>query len=187
MAWVDQLVYRGYDDWRLPTLTPINGTSWRLNFRCDGSADYGYNIAAPGSASAGFTGNELAYMYYVNLGNEASRTGPQCTANPVPPNENATFLDALTGQLDSFLNLQGERRHFWTDSPDESTSSKFLFTAFGLNDAAASFFRGSAWAVREGDVLPTAIPEPSTLLLLAALLPGLWFSRKRKNRQQPLG
>ena len=57
-TWADQLVYGGYDDWRLPTLTPINGTKFNLIFHCDGSADYGYGIAAPGGASAGFIGND---------------------------------------------------------------------------------------------------------------------------------
>ena len=46
-AWADQLVYRGYDDWRLPTLTPVNGVRFNRIFHCDGSADYGYGIAAP--------------------------------------------------------------------------------------------------------------------------------------------
>ena len=31
-AWVDQLVYRGYDDWRLPTLTPVNGVRFNRGF-----------------------------------------------------------------------------------------------------------------------------------------------------------
>ena len=65
----------GYDDWRLPTLTPVNGVRFNRIFHCDGSADYGYGIAAPGGASAGFTGNELAYMYHVNLGNKSRCTG----------------------------------------------------------------------------------------------------------------
>src|SRR5688572_13134405 len=73
--WAQQLVYGGYDDWRLPTLKPVNGSTFNLVFHCDGSADYGYGIAAPGGASAGFTGNELAYMYHVNLGNTSRCTG----------------------------------------------------------------------------------------------------------------
>ena len=31
-AWADQLVYRGYDDWRLPTLTPVNGVNFNADF-----------------------------------------------------------------------------------------------------------------------------------------------------------
>ena len=74
-AWADQLVFGGYDDWRLPTLSPVNGVAFNRVLHCDGSADYGYGIAAPGGASAGFTGNELAYMYHVNLGNKSRCTG----------------------------------------------------------------------------------------------------------------
>src|SRR6188474_1855315 len=47
-AWAEQLVFGGYDDWRLPTLTPINGVRFNGIFHCDGSADYGYGVAAPG-------------------------------------------------------------------------------------------------------------------------------------------
>ena len=73
-AWAHQLVYRGYDDWRLPTLTPVNGIGFTSVFHCDGSSDYGYGIAAPGGASAGFIGNELAHMYHVNLVNQSRCT-----------------------------------------------------------------------------------------------------------------
>src|SRR5678815_2771735 len=47
-AWAQQLVYGGYDDWRLPTLKPVNGIEFNRILHCDGSADYGYGIAAPG-------------------------------------------------------------------------------------------------------------------------------------------
>ena len=35
-AWANQLVYGGYDDWRLPTLTPVNGVRFNRIFHCDG-------------------------------------------------------------------------------------------------------------------------------------------------------
>ena len=186
-AWVDQLVYGGYDDWRLPTLTPINGVRFNRRFRCDGSADYGYGVAAPGGASAGFTGNELAHMFHVNLGNKSQCVGdgPDRVRLPDVGIQNASFVDALTGETVSFLNLQGQKRFSWFDlAPPIVDGAEFTwaFKYSGFNDwENAIVQRHRAWAVRDGDVLVTSVPEPSTLLLLSGLLPGLWFSMKRKS------
>ncbi len=68
MTWSENLVYGGYDDWRLPTLTPVNGVAF--NFSEDffgGSTDIGYNISAPGSTYPNSTASELAYMYHIIL------------------------------------------------------------------------------------------------------------------------
>ena len=78
-AWAAQLVYGGYADWRLPTVAPVHGSTFNRTFSYDGSTDYAYNISYPGRISppdpAGAypysTQNELAYMFYVNLGNLA--------------------------------------------------------------------------------------------------------------------
>lgn len=53
--------YLGYDDWRLPDNRPVNGIGYDHTFSYDGSTDSGYNITSPN--------NELAYMYYTELGN----------------------------------------------------------------------------------------------------------------------
>jgi len=189
-AWAEQLVFGGYDDWRLPTLTPINGTKFAMRFHCDGSADYGYGVAAPGGASAGFTGNELAYMYHVNLGNKSQCTGegPFTAGKTWGPDvgiQNASFVDALTGEIVSFLNLQDLKTLFWTDfAPSidsRGASYSWLFKYNGLNDWANTIFRGKAWAVRDGDVFVATVSEPSTLLLLFGLIPSLGFFLTRKR------
>jgi hypothetical protein len=189
-AWADQLVYRGYDDWRLPTLTPINGVRFQKIFHCDGSADYGFGIAAPGGASAGFTGNELAYMYHVNLGNESRCTGdgPYLAGKVWGPDvgvQNASFVDPLTGETVSFLHLQDTKTLFWFDlAPPPSEGFTWAFKYSGFNDWAAASIRARAWAVRDGDVFVAAVPEPSTLLLLFGLIPSLGFLRRRKGARQ---
>ena len=85
MAWADQLVYQGYEDWRLPQTLPVNGTSYDYTLAYDGSSDRGYNISAPDSAYIGSTGSEMAYMYYNNLENlgyyDTSGSGPQTGRN----------------------------------------------------------------------------------------------------------
>ena len=52
--------YLGQSDWRLPTTSPVNGSSFNYSYSVNGSTDFGYNITSPNS--------ELAYMYYVDLG-----------------------------------------------------------------------------------------------------------------------
>ena len=138
-AWANQLVYRGYDDWRLPTLTPVNGVKFNRIFHCDGSADYGYGIAAPGGASAGFTGNELAYMYHVNLGNKSRCTGegPYLTGKVWGPDvgvQNASFVDALTHETVSFLHLEDLKYGFWFDLAPPPSDFTWAFKYNGFND-----------------------------------------------------
>ncbi len=60
MTWVDQLIYGGFSDWRLATITDKgnNGCNWSYN-----GTDCGYNVDTSGS--------ELAYLYYNILGNIA--------------------------------------------------------------------------------------------------------------------
>jgi hypothetical protein len=179
-TWADQLVFAGFDDWRLPTLGPINGINWQRNFKCDGSADYGYGIASPDGASAGFLGNELAYMFHVNLGNQSrcKGEGPDRTWGP-DVGWNASFVDGLTGDTVSFLNLQDSKRNFWADLPPAPSPAPYtwMFKYSGFNDWSATLQLEGAWAVRDGDVFVATVPEPGTALL-AGLLLALGFSRR---------
>ena len=93
------------------------------------------------------------------------------------PIQNASFVDALTGETLSFLNLQDDGESFLVRP---SSSPIRIFTWFfkynGFNDwENAIFQRARAWAVRDGDVFVAAVPEPSTLLLLFGLIPSLGF------------
>ena len=134
MAWADQLAYAGFTDWRLPTVKPINGSAFSYSFATDGSTDWGYNISAPGTAHAGATGSELAYMYYNNLlGNVPyCSTAGDCSPQPgftgvVSP----SFVDAVTGLTRSFQNLQSY--WYWSGTeyaPDPRYAWAFL-TNFG--------------------------------------------------------
>jgi len=187
-AWAEQLVYGGYDDWRLPTLSPVNGVNWERNFHCDGSADYGYGIAAPDGASAGFTGNELAYMFHVNLGNQSrcKGEGADRTWGPDVGVQNASFVDPISGDTVSFLNLQDSKRNFWDDLPPAPSPAPYtwMFKYSGFNDWAATLQLERAWVVGDGDVLVASGPEPGTLLLLSGVVPGLWFCMKGKKLGQ---
>ena len=60
-----------YNDWRLPQILPLNGSSYNYTHSYDGSTDRGYNISAPGTIYVGSTASELAHLYYTTLGNLA--------------------------------------------------------------------------------------------------------------------
>src|SRR5215510_9365296 len=112
-AWVNQLDYLGITGWRLPTLTPVGGgTKFNVNPSFDGSTDYAYNISSPSGASAGFTGNELAYMYFVDL-HDLAALKPDGTVQSGAGLVNVSFVDASTGKMDSFKNVPGTEG-YWT-------------------------------------------------------------------------
>jgi hypothetical protein len=156
-AWVNQLSFRGYDDWRSPTMRPINGSNNDFLFAVsyDGSTDRDWNITSPRS--------EMSYMFYVNLMNKgefdtagnSTNCGGSCLTN-----------SGLFKNISAFYWMGG------------TTGANFN-TIIGLQNAFENpeneLF---AWAVRDGDV--ATIPVPSALWLFASGLFGL-FSWKRKQ------
>ncbi len=68
MAWAASLDINGIDEWRLPTLSPIDGATFDTNFSNNASTDFGY---ADGTGWIDTNGNPvsaLGHMFYVNLG-----------------------------------------------------------------------------------------------------------------------
>jgi len=61
-SWAANLVYGGYDDWRLPTMIDSGTPGCLLT---NSGTDCGFNVL---TYAAGTVYSELAYMYHVNLG-----------------------------------------------------------------------------------------------------------------------
>jgi hypothetical protein len=165
-VWAAQLVYGGYDDWRLPdpAAQPVEYI-WGF----DGTTTAGYNIIT----------SEIGYMYYVNLNNkgyyDTSGYGPQSGWNPMP---NASFTDG-NGKAVSFDNLQSY--DYWLAREyappfNPPYGGRFDFNVGALS-ANTKDFGYPAWAVRNGDV--SAVPEPTTIFLVGLGLLGLLATRKK--------
>ncbi|MBT9461356.1 MAG: PEP-CTERM sorting domain-containing protein [Rugosibacter sp.] len=157
-SWASNLVYHDsvrnvdYSDWRLPTVAPTG-------------ADYnGSNYWQSLDSSPK---NEMAYMYFVNLG-----------LNSFPGGADQT--DITVGSV-TIKNLQAgtywSGTH-WDVQPDDGYHFTFI-TSFGATSAHDDYFTSYAWAVRDGDVSP--IPEPQTYAMMLAGLGLLGFSARHRS------
>jgi len=169
VAWVDQLVYGGFDDWRLPTVNPI-GATFNYDFSNNGSTDIGYGNSSPNS--------EMAYMYYANLNNLGYCT-PNGGGSTLSCNEQGGWGLNHTWP---FLNIQPDTYWLGTEyEPDTSGSNAWDFgMGVGGQYASTKLNQRFAWAVRDGDV--AAVPEPETYAMMLAGLGLVGFlARSRKH------
>lgn len=174
-AWVESLVYGGFDDWRLPkTLVP------------DPSCGSGHPVFTSLAQGLGCSGSEMGHLHYKTFGATVNLRG------------------GLQGQeelanLALFSNIQGGDTYFpgpelWFGSADPywsgtgfadvETGQKVLYS-FNFSSGSQSFFCAYCgafyvWPVRDGDVA-TTVPEPGTLALFGLGIAGLAFTRRRKQ------
>jgi hypothetical protein len=182
VAWAASLNYSGYTGWRLPTVSPANGSSFvygdfvsHPSNSYSGLTDLGFNVAHPQS--------EMGYMFYVNLGN----TGFYDTAGNSLPNWNVVNSGPFTNLQHYFYWYGTQYEYASNNFPNNSTfcappaSCAWDFVVgYGDQTIYQQYNEFYAWAVRDGDVAP--VPEPSTLLLLGSGLAALgFFGRRRRN------
>lgn len=168
-AWAASLSFTDgvniYDNWRLPSVKPVNGVSFVYNFSFDGSTDAGYNITSARS--------ELAYMFSVNLGNVSQYTTGGWGS---PSGCWVSLSDNCLNNTGYFVNLQPAV--YWSDSLLNSTTVLAFTMHDGRQDGEGPFYENYAWAVHPGDI--AAVPEAQTYALMLAGL-GLigWRARRR--------
>jgi hypothetical protein len=154
-TWAANLVFGGFDDWRLPYASVIAGVAGTpVVYTCTG---------AGGTDEVACRDNEMGYMYYYNL--------------PGSPGSNKTgTLTAVGGQI--LTSIQGV---YWSGTEFDFLRAWFFIFVNGGQNFDGKFSPWAAWAVRPGDV--AAAPEPASLLLIGAGMLGLALSRRRGRRR----
>lgn len=172
-SWAAQLNINGYDDWRLPSVRPVNGVSYTFNtVSYNGTTDLGWGNTSPQS--------EMAYMYYVNLGNPPGYS-------PAGSNGCFVFPNYCLNNSGPFINIQ--RSSYWTNTDPSilpgSIGGIFFRMADGGQYSDLLATPGYAWAVSNGDVGVAAVavvPEPEVYALMLAGLGLVGFIARRKRR-----
>jgi hypothetical protein len=161
-----------YDNWRLPTVTPVNGSSFNYVVSYDGSTDYGYNVSKQGTAFAGSTGSEMAHLFYNTLNNKSyCPVSTNCSPSP-QAGWGLTNTSPFTNLLASY---------YWSGSgyaPATGGAWHFDF-GYGFQGAGVEGNGFYALAVSPGDV--AAVPEAETYALMLAGLGLIGWRAKRRG------
>ena len=161
-TWANNLVFGGFDDWRMPTLNPTDPT-------CSHSTAFaGFPNQSSGNNC---TGGELSGLFITGLGHKPNQSLLNQTGDTAEQIANLALFSNFTDNVG-----------FWSGTvfaPLPGTN------AFGFAWNAVQSFGVSqsdqylAVAVRTGDV--AAVPEPSTSALIAAGLAGLLAVGRRRR------
>ena len=171
----------GITGWRLPTVSPIDGTTADDENRSYiGTEDIGYNLSAPGTYYAGSMASEMAYLFYNTLGDKGY-CDPTTSTVSTCSGPQAGWGLSNTGP---FFNVQSD--DYWSATervPSTLGAWRFDFL-YGRQNYDFKGFGYYAWAVHDGDVgvAQSSVPLPAAAWLFGSGLLGLLgISRKHRG------
>ena len=173
IAAMNTAAYLGTSDWRLPTVGPLNGSTFNYSLSYNGSTDSGYNQSEQGTAYAGSTGSEMAHLFYNTLNNKGYCDPLLSTAGSCSGPQAGWGLSTVG----PFSNLQPYL--YWSGTEyAPSTSNAWTFDfyygiQYNLNKTSGFY----AWAVRPGDI--ALVPVPGAVWLFGGALTLLGAVRRR--------
>jgi len=152
--WAENLVYAGYDDWRLASMSVAAGTP-------TGATDS--IIACQTDTEVNCRDNELGYMYtYYLPGNYGdNKTGDQTVGD---------------------VTLTGIQNVYWsgTEFASDPVGAWFFDPDLGFQAFDGKVLQFYGWAVRPGQV--AAAPLPGTALLMALGFGAMALLRRARRR-----
>lgn len=185
MAWVDGLVYQGYDDWRLPLVTPVSGGGivpgeFNFSYSTNGSSDIGFGATGVGWQNVrGDIASEMGFMYYSNLG-DLGRCTPDLSTSPADCIEqaNAGLLNAGPFSINIAHQPPFVAGVYWSEIITNNGAITFTFDTGYQGAGSPSGNQLLSWAVRDGDV---SVPEPGTFFVISSGLFGIFLVTRRKS------
>lgn len=152
--WIDAMnaqAYLGFSNWRLPNTL--------------------YPDPACTAVSGGHNcvGSEMGHLFYNELGGVAGHD----------------IADVHNSNYMLFKNIQSNQywsRTAFTQNPQTPNDNAWVFYfPGGVQQTIAVENFDAVWAVRDGDVVPSAAPEPASLALASIGLLGLGIFRRRNK------
>jgi len=174
-TWAAELDVNGITGWRLPTVCPVNGSSFNTTLSPDGTTDRGSATTTTDGSDGGWRDgsdtpvSEMGHMFYVTLGNigACDPTLPWCT-HPTGWGLSNTGL---------FTGLQADR--YWFSTEFDSMNARHLHFNEGIQNNLPNSSSLFAWAVRSGDI--SAVPVPAAAWHFGSGLLGLIGIARRKQ------
>jgi hypothetical protein len=161
-TWANNLVYGGFDDWRLASTNPSD-TTCSNNFNFGGGFPtqyYGFNC----------TGGELTHLFVADLGNKANESVLTQTGDTAEQIANL----ALFSNVQSLLYWSGVEF-----APNTAVAAWAFDTLDGEQGQGLKFVPLLAVAVRPGDVA-ASVPEPQTFALVLMGFGAAGLARRKR-------